>query len=121
MGSVAEKIIEEYKTTNGKSPFGEWLDSLRDKRAQVLTFTRLDRLKAGLLGTTRNVGDGVHEIKIDYGPGYRVYFGNDGERLVILLVGGTKKTQTSDIQTAKLYWNDYKTRKMSEGKSHGKK
>jgi putative addiction module killer protein len=121
MGSATEKIIEEYKTTNGKSPFGEWLDSLRDKRAQVLIFTRLDRLKMGLLGATRNVGEGVHEIKIDYGSGYRVYFGNDGERVVILLVGGTKNTQPSDIQKAKIYWDDYKIRKTSEGIRHGKK
>ena len=65
----------------------------------------------GLLGTSRNVDEGVHEIKVEYGPGYRVYFGNDGERVLILLIGGTKKTQASDIQTAKLYWNEYKVRK----------
>lgn len=111
MSRVTEKIIEEYKTPNGKNPFGEWLDSLRDKRAQVLIFTRWDRLKVGLLGTTRNVDEGVHEIKVKYGPENRDYFGNDGERVVILLIGGTKKTQVSDIQTAKLYWKEYKVRK----------
>ena len=84
-------------------------------RARVVA--RLTRLQAGLIGHVNNVGAGVHELKIDVGPGYRVYFGNDGKEMIILLAGGEKKTQSKDILAAKEYWIDYKLRK-SRGKKN---
>jgi putative addiction module killer protein len=68
---------------------------------------RLKRVELGNLGDHHGVGEGVYELRIDFGPGYRVYFGEDGKRLVVLLIGGTKKTQRRDIETAKRYWSDY--------------
>jgi putative addiction module killer protein len=69
--------------------------------------TRLDRVEQGNLGVHRSVSEGVSELIIDFGPGYRIYFGQDGLDLVILLIGGTKRTQAKDIETAKAYWRDY--------------
>jgi putative addiction module killer protein len=68
---------------------------------------RLERVELGNLGDHRGVGDGVFELKIDFGPGYRVYFGLDGSELVVLLIGGAKKTQRRDIEIAKQYWRNY--------------
>lgn len=80
--------------------FVKWFSGLRDERAQARIQVRLDRLQAGLLGVVKPVGEGVSELKIDYGPGYRVYFTQRGEILTILLAGGNKKTQNRDIQIA---------------------
>jgi len=71
-------------------------------------------LESGNTSNTKSVGGGVYELKIDYGPGYRVYFGYDGPKVVILLAGGTKKRQEKDIETAKKRWNNYKERKKKE-------
>jgi len=71
---------------------------------------RLDRLKAGLLGDWKSVGDGICELRIDHGPGYRVYYGQVGKTLILLLCGGDKSTQAKDIETANAYWKDYKAR-----------
>lgn len=120
MGRAIEKTIEEYKTISGKSPLGEWFDALADKRTQALIFTRLDRLKIGLLGAVRNVGEGVHEIKIDCGPGYRIYFGNDGEWLVMLLAGGTKKPRHQIYRRPSFIGTIIKIRKMWGGKNMSK-
>ena len=73
----------------------------------------MDRLSVGVLGDWRSVGDGVCELRIDYGPGYRVYYGQDGEALILLLCGGDKRTQAKDIEKAHGYWKDYKARKPS--------
>lgn len=92
---------------DGSEPFTEWHESLELKvQARVSAF--IDRVAAG--GGKKNVralGDGVFEIKIDVGPGYRVYFGEDGKKIILLLVGGDKGTQTKDIATAKRYWRQY--------------
>lgn len=85
-----------------------WLEALRDERAQGIIKARLARVRLGNMGHTRAVGGGVQELKIDYGPGYRVYFGQAGSELVILLCGGDKKSQNEDIKTAKKFWEDYK-------------
>ncbi|MBP2494735.1 putative addiction module killer protein [Methylobacterium sp. PvP062] len=81
--------------------FADWLRDLRDARAVARIGLRLDRLKLGNPGQCRGVGDDVHEMKIDYGPGYRVYFTNRGAELIILLCGGDKSTQENDIVRAK--------------------
>jgi putative addiction module killer protein len=81
--------------------FREWLDGLADRRASARVAQRIVRLQAGLLGDVKPVGDGVSEMRVDYGPGYRVYFVQKGQVLIILLCGGDKKSQRRDIKRAK--------------------
>jgi len=99
--------IKNYQTADGKAPFEEWLDNLRDIKARAKIRNRLKRVEAGNLGNYRSVGEGVCELKIDYGAGYRVYFGQIGTIIILILCGGDKSTQQQDIQTAKEYWQDY--------------
>ena len=89
-------MIELRKT----EAYAKWLDSLRDQRGRVRVLVRVERLAAGNPGDVRPVGEGVSELRIDYGPGYRVYFKMQGRTVVNLLVGGDKRTQTRDIETA---------------------
>ncbi len=93
--------IQRYVTSEGKVPFAEWLEAVRDRTA---------RAKINL-GDYRSVGEGVFEFKINYGPGYRVYFGQVGFTLILLLCGGDKSTQQKDIQKAKEYWRNYHARR----------
>jgi putative addiction module killer protein len=102
--------LVQYETEAGASPFADWFDGL-DERAALKVRTALARMEAGNLGDAKAVGEGVSERRIDWGPGYRIYFGRDGDRLVILLVGGTKKRQSNDVKQAKAYWAEYKRRK----------
>lgn len=102
--------IRQYLTADGRAPFAEWMGTLRDRQAQARIVTRIDRLQAGLRGDWKTVGAGVFELRIDSGPGYRVYCGQDGETLVLLLCAGDKRSQADDIETAHAYWKDYKTR-----------
>ena len=85
--------------------------SVDDKRAVARVFARIARVRQGNLGDYKSVGDGVSELRIDYGPGYRVYFGQEGRRIVILLCGGDKRTQDKDINLAKEYWSQFKAKK----------
>ena len=80
--------------------YARWLDDLRDIRARARVLARVERLAAGNPGDVKSVGDGVSEMRIDYGPGYRVYFTRRGNEIVILLAGGDKSTQDADIKTA---------------------
>jgi len=89
-------MIEIRKT----AIFAKWLDDLRDIHARARIQVRIERLAAGNPGDVKPVGDGVSELRIDYGPGYRVYFTKHGSEIVIRLVGGDKRTQTADIKTA---------------------
>jgi putative addiction module killer protein len=100
----------EYLETNGRSPFARWFDGLDPTAAAKVTIA-LTRLGQGNLSNAKGVGGGVLEYKIDFGPGYRLYFGLDGQTLVILLGGGTKRRQREDIATAQARWVDYKRRK----------
>ena len=104
---VQPREIQHYTTPDGRIPFTEWLNSLRDRRARVRIQFRLRRVSSGNLGDYRSVGEGVYELRIDYGPGYRVYFGQVGTTIVLLLCGGDKSTQAADIRKAKEYWTDY--------------
>ena len=99
-----------YSTPQGSVPFEEWFESLKDRSARAHVFARLGRVRLGNLGDAKSVGEGVHELRINVGPGYRVYLGQDGDVLVILLCGGDKRTQRRDIATAKEYWQSYKRR-----------
>src|ERR1700753_3142557 len=92
------------------SPFEEWFSGL-DAQAAAKVTVALARLEQANLSNAKSVGEGVLEYRIDWGPGYRVYFGRDGDRFVILLTGGTKKRQQRDIETAKRFWAIYKRRR----------
>jgi putative addiction module killer protein len=98
--------IRVYQTEDSQEPFWKWLDRLEDQEAFNRILKRIDRVETGNLGEWDSVGDGVFELVLDFGPGYRVYFGQDGD-LVVLLLGGIKKTQERDISKAKEYWRDY--------------
>ena len=108
---MAEIHVESYQTPDKKCLFSDWHDSLKDIKAKAKIDVCIARLRLGNLGDSKSLGDGVHEIRIDYGPGYRVYYGNDGKLLLILLCGGDKRKQNADIKAAKKYWQDYKNRK----------
>jgi len=89
-------MIEIRKT----EVFAKWLDGLHDIRARARILVRIERLAAGNPGDVKSVGEGVSELRIDYGPGYRVYYKKQGQKVVILLAGGDKSTQAKDIKTA---------------------
>jgi putative addiction module killer protein len=97
-----------YQRADGGEPFSDWLNALGDKQAQARIRVRLRRLEAGNFGDTEPVGDGVFELRLHMGPGYRVYFGRKGKLLVILLCGGDKGTQARDVIRAKDYWTAWK-------------
>jgi putative addiction module killer protein len=103
--------ILDYVNAKGRNPFREWLRNL-DLTARDTIERRLVRLAAGNPGDIEPVGEGVSELRIHSGPGYRVYVALDGRKLVILLGGGTKRTQNRDIVAAKAAWTDYRTRKV---------
>lgn len=107
--------IEEYVTDAGASPFGEWFDDL-DSAAAARVTVAVTRIGRGAASNVKGVGDGVFEFRIDAGPGYRIYFGRDGDRLVILVGGGTKRRQDRDIEAAKIRWANYKARKAARKK-----
>lgn len=102
--------VFRYQAADGTIPVTAWLADLRDKQAQARLRIRLLRLASGNFGDAEPVGDGVLELREHMGAGYRVYFGRHGQAAVILLCGGTKKTQQSDIKAAKSYWADWKWR-----------
>ncbi|HWJ36914.1 MAG TPA: type II toxin-antitoxin system RelE/ParE family toxin [Steroidobacteraceae bacterium] len=102
--------VREYQTAESKTPLTQWLKGLRDGATRARIVARLDRLKAGLLGDWKTVGGGVCELRIDHGPGFRVYYGQEGKALILLLCGGEKTTQAKDIEIAHAYWKDYKAR-----------
>ena len=103
--------ILEYETPEGKIPFRQWLLSLKDIQARARVRARLDRLALGNFGDCKSVGEGVFEIRFHFGPGYRVYFGRDGNTIIILLSGGDKSRQERDVRKAQEYWNDYLRRR----------
>lgn len=102
--------VREYVTGNNRSPFAQWFDRL-NAPAAARVVTAVSRIANGNFSNVKGVGSGVFECRIDFGPGYRVYFGKDGEQLVILLGGGSKQRQERDIQDAAICWEDYKRRK----------
>lgn len=103
-------IIEECLDSLGASPFVDWFGRL-DAVAAAKVTVAFSRIERGAVSNVKGVGEGVLEFRIDYGPGYRIYLGRDGDRFVILLAGGTKRRQEDDIAAAKVRWRDYKARK----------
>ncbi len=105
--------VREYLAADGSSPYRKWFNSLNAQAAAKVAIAST-RIEQGNLSNAKSVGAGLHEYCIDFGPGYRIYFGRDGDRLVILLGGGTKKRQQEDIRRAQALWVDYKRRKKEE-------
>lgn len=110
--------LEEYLDVSGASPFARWFEDL-DARAAAKVTVALARIERGAVSNVKGVGEGVLEYRIDFGPGYRIYFGRDGDVLVILLAGGTKRRQDEDIAVAKRRWKDFKARKARAAKEGG--
>ena len=106
-----EYDIEVYSTENGKEPFNEWLASLKDKKIKTTLFMRIQRLRQGNFGDFKCF-DGIYELRIDYGPGFRIYCSKIENRLILLLGGGDKSTQDRDIKKCKLYLEDHKRKKL---------
>jgi putative addiction module killer protein len=102
--------VREYLTPDGASPFGDWFADLDSQAAAKVTVALL-RIEQGNLSNVKGVGSGVLEYRLNFGPGYRIYFGRDDETIVILLAGGTKRLQQRDIEDAHRRWRDYRDRK----------
>ena len=105
-------VIRHYLTESGKDPFQQWLDELTDQKGRVVVQRRIDRIVNGNFGDHKFCRDGVWELRIDFGPGYRVYYGREGKTIILLLCGGSKRTQSADINQAVRYWRDYKRRNI---------
>ena len=112
MQQAVPKNVVTYVTREGKDVFQGWLDRLADRQARALIDKTIAKVRLGNLGRHKSVGQGVQEIVLDYGPGYRIYFGEHGTTLVVLLVGSTKKRQHDAITLAQRYWNDWKERTL---------
>ena len=102
--------IQDYVTQAGKDPFKNWLASLADRMARARLLARVQRMAAGNFGDCKPLDGGVWELRIDHGPGYRVYYARAGSRLILLLIGGDKRRQQTDIATALDYWQDWQRR-----------
>lgn len=111
MKKIIPRIIQVYETTSGISLFYEWLESLSIKN-QTVVHNRLKRIQLGNFGDCKSVGNGVYELRIHISPGYRIYYGIEDRELIILLCGGSKKTQKQDIKNAQKFWDDYRESKM---------
>jgi len=102
--------VIQYTRSDGRSPFEDWVDTLNNQAATKV-LTAVERMRVGNLGDHKSVGKGVLERRIDYGPGYRIYFGRDGDKLIVLVGGGKKSRQNSDINNAQTMWAEYKATK----------
>jgi putative addiction module killer protein len=101
------KQVEFFQDENGETPFVTWLDGLRDAKTRRRILIRLRRLEQGNFGDCKSVGDGLSELRLFFGPGYRIYFGETGGTLVVILSGGDKASQPKDIKRAKALWKEY--------------
>jgi putative addiction module killer protein len=108
MRNVHPRKLQVYQTQNGREPFTEWLKSIRDRRTRTRIRERLERLEDGNFGDCQSVGAGVYEMRLPFGAGYRIYFGEIDNTIVLLLCGGDKSSQAQDIERAKTYWLEYK-------------
>lgn len=106
--------IQTYRTDDDVEPYVAWLGALPDRQAKARIVVRVNRMAGDNLGDVKPVGDGVWEARIDYGPGYRLYYAQAGRRLILLLIGGDKRTQQSDIAKAHGYWNNWQMQRKSK-------
>lgn len=105
---VQPKTVVAYADENGTEPYAEWLASLKDEKTKERIRVRVRRLEDGLYGDCEPIGEGLSELRLFFGAGYRVYFGEEDGNIVILLCGGDKSSQKRDIKTAKAYWQEHK-------------
>ncbi len=110
---IERREVRYFEAEDARCPYVEWRDEL-DVRTQAILAARISRLEAGNPGHVESLGDGLRELKIDVGPGYRIYFGNAHGQLVIVLAGGSKRHQSKDIAEAKVFWKDWKVRNESK-------
>ena len=103
--------VQSYLTAEGRSPYANWLIGLKDKQARARVLVRINRMSAGIFGDCKPIDQGVWELRIDWGPGYRVYYAQAGQKLILLLAGGDKRKQQADITHALNYWNDWQQRR----------
>lgn len=108
MRNTQPRTLQFFRTTNGSEPFNEWYRSIRDPNTRYRIQRRLERLEGGNLGDCRSVGEGVFELRLHFGPGYRIYLGEAANTVTVLLCGGDKSSQQRDIERAKTYWLEYK-------------
>jgi putative addiction module killer protein len=101
---VKERPVEYFYTQTGKAPVKEWLNSFKDKLTQAILYKRIRQASLGNFGDSKSIGSGVFELRVDFGPGYRIYYGLHKDELILLLIGGSKRTQQADIEKAKTYW-----------------
>lgn len=106
MKEIKSRKIRYYQTKTCETPYKEWFDGLKDSKARHRIRARLDRVELGNLGDYKVLSDGVSELKFTFGPGYRIYFGEQDDYYIILLCGGDKSSQKKDIATAKQYWKE---------------
>ncbi|MFZ2737314.1 MAG: type II toxin-antitoxin system RelE/ParE family toxin [Burkholderiaceae bacterium] len=103
--------IQDYLTLEGADPYSKWLSSLGDRQARARVLVRVGRMANGHFGDVKPVGHGVWEARVDWGPGYRIYYAQAGKRLILLLFGGDKRRQQSDIKLAHEFWEDWQQRR----------
>jgi putative addiction module killer protein len=106
---VQRRKLVLYETADGRCPWREWFDGLKDQKVKAAIDARLLRLQRGNLGDCKRIEAGVSELRVHFSAGYRIYFGQEGDTLVVLLCGGSKRSQKRDIDHAKAYWNDYRS------------
>jgi putative addiction module killer protein len=106
--------LRRYRTAAGYEPLTQWLSGLPDRQARARILARLERLEVGNFGDSKLLRDGVSELRIDWGPGYRVYFARDGRTVIVLLCGGDKRKQDADIKRAVALWQEYGNRKKHD-------
>ncbi len=109
-----KNTINEYIDDSGKSLYADWLKNLRDVKAKAKIMMQIDKMELGLFGDVESIGEGLSELRLHYGPGYRVYYGKEGQQVFLLLCGGDKSTQSKDIKKAKECWKNYKRRNKND-------
>lgn len=110
MNAVQEIEIRTYSNREGHTPFLEWFDALHDELAKARILARLARIRLGNLGDHKILAGGIHELRLFFGPGYRIHFAREGQTIILLLTGGSKGTQRRDIRKALEYYKDYMER-----------
>lgn len=99
--------VKEYLDEFGNSIYAQWLNGIKDPRAKARIIMQVDKMELGLFGDSQPIGNGLSELRVHFGPGYRIYYAKEGKSRYLLLLGGNKSTQTKDIKLAKKYWKDH--------------
>lgn len=111
---IRPESVLNYVTPTGRDPYRQWYRGIKDEKTRAIITTRIERLQLGNPGDSRRLNKDLYELRIDYGPGYRVYFGFLYNKIIILLCGGTKRTQQRDIAKAQNFWNEFLERIKEE-------